>query len=104
MLACCLALLGGVCAAADWSREVMYFVLIDRFADGDPTNNQGVDRRNPGGWHGGDLKGLTQQLDELRALGVTALWINPVQLQQAKSMTTQAAKAKWFTHKNFHNY
>ncbi len=104
MLACCLALLGGVCAAADWSREVMYFVLIDRFADGDPTNNQGVDRRNPGGWHGGDLKGLTQQLDELRDLGVTALWINPVQLQQARGMTAQAAGAEWFTHEGFHGY
>lgn len=104
MAACCLALLAPLQAAADWSREVMYFVLIDRFADGDPGNNQGVDRRNPGGWHGGDLKGLTQQLDELRDLGVTALWINPVQLQQARGMTAQAAGAEWFTHEGFHGY
>ncbi|MBX3638727.1 MAG: hypothetical protein KF683_25420, partial [Rubrivivax sp.] len=67
-----------------WADEILYFVLIDRFADGDPGNNRGVDRRNPGGWHGGDLKGLTQQLDELKDLGVTALWINPVQLQQSR--------------------
>lgn len=103
-LAGALALLGSAAAAADWSREVLYFVLVDRFADGDPGNNQGVDRRNPGGWHGGDLKGLTQQLDELRELGVTALWINPVQLQQSKGMTAQGLGADWFMHEGFHGY
>jgi glycosidase len=91
-------------APSDWSREVLYFVLIDRFADGDPTNNKGVDRRNPGGWHGGDLKGLTQQLDELKDLGVTALWINPVQLQQARGMPAQAQGTPSFTHEGFHGY
>lgn len=90
--------------AADWSREVLYFVLVDRFADGDPSNNRGVDRRNPGGWHGGDLKGLTAQLDELKDLGITALWINPVQLQQAKGMPAQAAGMPSFTHEGFHGY
>jgi glycosidase len=104
-LAAALAAAGPTAAQQrSWADEVMYFVLIDRFADGDPTNNQGVDRRNPGGWHGGDLKGLTQQLDELRDLGVTALWINPVQLQQARGMTAQAAGAEWFTHEGFHGY
>jgi glycosidase len=90
--------------AADWSREVLYFVLIDRFADGDPSNNRGVDRRNPGGWHGGDLKGLTQQLDELKDLGITALWINPVQLQQMRGMPAQAPGASNFIHEGFHGY
>lgn len=99
-----LLLIGPAASAADWSREVLYFVLVDRFADGDATNNQGVDRRNPGGWHGGDLKGLTQQLDELRDLGVTALWINPVQLQQSKGMTAQGLGADWFMHEGFHGY
>ena len=93
-----------VAAAGDWSREVLYFVLIDRFADGDPSNNRGVDRGNPGGWHGGDLKGLTQQLDELKDLGVTALWINPVQQQQARGMPAQAAGVPSFTHEGFHGY
>ena len=87
-----------------WADEVLYFVLVDRFADGDPANNRGVDRRNPGGWHGGDLKGLTAQLDELVELGVTALWINPVQLQQARGMPAQAAQAGSFTHEPFHGY
>ena len=74
-----------------WGDEVLYFVLIDRFADGDPNNNPRVDLRNPGGWHGGDLKGLTQQLDELKDLGITALWINPVQQQQPRGEMAQAA-------------
>ena len=90
-----------------WGDEILYFVLIDRFADGDPTNNQRVDRRNPGGWHGGDLKGLTQQLDELKDLGVTALWINPVQLQQAHGQMAQAPAKMGlpeFRHEGFHGY
>lgn len=91
-------------AAPGWGDEILYFVLVDRFADGDPGNNAGVDRRNPGGWHGGDLKGLAQQLDELKDLGVTALWINPVQLQQQRSMPAQAAGVGPFQHEAFHGY
>jgi alpha-amylase len=87
-----------------WADEILYFVLVDRFADGDPGNNRGVDRNNPGGWHGGDFKGLTQQLDELKDLGVTALWINPVQLQQARGMPAQAPGTREFTHEGFHGY
>lgn len=90
-----------------WADEVLYFVLVDRFADGDPGNNTRVQRRNPGGWHGGDLKGLTQQLGELQDLGVTALWINPVQLQQRTGMPAQAPAKMGipeFTHEAFHGY
>jgi alpha-amylase len=90
-----------------WAGEILYFVLIDRFADGDPTNNARVQRRNPGGYHGGDLKGLTQQLDELADLGVTALWINPVQLQMDRGMPAQAPPAlrlPEFNHWGFHGY
>ena len=94
----------GAPASRSWADEVLYFVLIDRFADGDPGNNAGVDRVNPGGWHGGDLKGLTQQLDELRDLGVTALWINPVQLQQKRGMPAQAPGVPSFRHEGFHGY
>jgi alpha-amylase len=94
-------------AARDWSGEILYFVLIDRFADGDATNNLRVDRRNPGGYHGGDLKGLTQQLDELADLGVTALWINPVQLQMDQGVPASAPahlRLPEFTHWGFHGY
>jgi alpha-amylase len=61
-----------------WADEVLYFVLVDRFVDGDPANNRNVDRAAKGAFHGGDLKGLTENLDEIVSLGVTAIWINPL--------------------------
>jgi alpha-amylase len=61
-----------------WQDSVLYFVLLDRFADGDPSNNFDVDRAAKGAFHGGDLKGLIAQLDAIADLGVTALSINPV--------------------------
>jgi glycosidase len=62
----------------DWSDAIVYFVMLDRYADGDRDNNAKVDRSNPGGWHGGDLVGLAEQLDEIASLGATAIWITPV--------------------------
>jgi len=94
-------------ASSDWSDDVVYFVLIDRFADGDSANDRGVERRNPGGFHGGDLRGLTQQLDELADLGVTALWINPVQKQIAQCPYANAPAKLGipeFRHCGFHGY
>lgn len=94
-------------AAPDWSAEIVYFVLVDRFADGDPANNARVERGNPGGYHGGDLKGLTEQLDELEDLGVTALWISPVQRQMTEGLYAQAPpklKIPEFKHWGFHGY
>ncbi len=105
LLLCCLS--PAVSAAADWSNDVLYFVLIDRFADGDISNDRGVERSNPGGFHGGDLKGLTEHLDEIADLGVTALWINPVQKQISQSFYA-SAPAKLgipeFRHFGFHGY
>jgi len=65
----------------DWSDAVLYFVIVDRFADGSGANDTNVDRANPGGFHGGDLVGLTAQLDEIASLGATAIWITPVPRQ-----------------------
>src|SRR5207248_11576006 len=79
-------LLAGLLAAAaaapkparPWSDDILYFVLVDRFADGDPTNDANVDRKAKGAFHGGDLKGLIANLDEIASLGVTAIWVNPL--------------------------
>ncbi|MBI4808289.1 MAG: alpha-amylase [Nitrosomonadales bacterium] len=95
------------CASSDWSDDVVYFVLIDRYADGDSANNRGVERSNPGGFHGGDLKGLTQRLDDLADLGITALWINPVQKQIPQSFYANAPAKLGipeFRHFGFHGY
>ncbi|NOY26802.1 MAG: hypothetical protein GXP62_13095 [Oligoflexia bacterium] len=63
--------------------DLIYFVLVDRFANGDPTNDQAspgpaVDVDDPQGWHGGDLRGVINHLDELARLGVNTVWLSPV--------------------------
>lgn len=72
-------------SAAD---EVIYFVLPDRFENGDSSNDQGglkgdrlktgFDPADKGFYHGGDLKGLKARLPYLQDLGITALWIAPI--------------------------
>lgn len=93
--------------ASKWGNEILYFVLIDRYADGDQSNNERVESHNPGGYHGGDLKGLAAQLDELADLGITAIWINPVQKQMPRGLYAQAPGRLGipeFTHWGFHGY
>lgn len=65
--------------------DVLYLIMPDRFANGDPTNDQipmrteyKVDRNDPNARHGGDLKGISDRLGYLADLGVTAIWLNPV--------------------------
>jgi alpha-amylase len=62
----------------DWRDEVIYQLLVDRFANGDPGNDYGVDLTAMGKYHGGDWKGVEDQLDYLEGLGVTTLWISPI--------------------------
>ncbi|HUQ01858.1 MAG TPA: alpha-amylase family glycosyl hydrolase [Kofleriaceae bacterium] len=65
-------------AGDDWRDEVIYQIVVDRFANGDPNNDINVAPSIPGRYHGGDWQGIIDQLDYLEALGVTALWISPV--------------------------
>jgi neopullulanase len=65
------------------SRDVLYLIMPDRFADGDPSNNHPAqspqfDRSNPHAYHGGNLKGVIDHLDYLQQLGVTAVWLTPI--------------------------
>jgi len=66
-------------------KDVLYLIMPDRFANGDPSNDvmdgYQVDRRG-GGRHGGDLKGIVDHLDYIDDLGVTAIWLNPVQFNK----------------------
>jgi neopullulanase len=64
--------------------DVIYLIMTDRFADGDPSNNapkdsppEANDRNNPRGFHGGDLRGVINQLPYLKELGITAIWLTP---------------------------
>ena len=67
------------------NADVLYMLMPDRFADGDPNNNDikglnayKTDRSQPSLRHGGDLEGIRQHLDYFKKLGVTALWFTPV--------------------------
>lgn len=68
------------------AADVLYMVMPDRFANGDPSindvsslrNRVKVDRKNPNTRHGGDLKGIADHVDYLDTLGITAVWLNPV--------------------------
>ncbi|WP_396595252.1 alpha-amylase family glycosyl hydrolase [Brevundimonas sp. R86498] len=68
--------------------EVIYFLLPDRFANGDPSNDtgsiaggrldHGFDPAHEGFYHGGDLAGVTRRLDYIQGLGATAIWLAPI--------------------------
>lgn len=65
-------------------QDVIYLVMPDRFANGDPSNDtvkglrDGLARREPFGRHGGDLQGIIDHLDYVAGMGFTQLWLNPV--------------------------
>ncbi|MCL6611522.1 MAG: hypothetical protein K6T66_08285 [Peptococcaceae bacterium] len=60
--------------------DIIYFIVTDRFHDGDPDNNFRVDKTDPRRYHGGDFPGIRQKIPYLKHLGITALWITPVYL------------------------
>lgn len=73
------------------SGDVLYLIMPDRFSNGDPSNDvvsgmleSKVDRTDPFARHGGDLKGIENHLDYLSGLGVTSVWLNPVQENDMK--------------------
>jgi alpha-amylase len=82
---------------SSWDEAVLYFVVLDRFADGDPKNNAQVDASAKGAFHGGDLAGLTAQLDEIASLGATAIWITPV-VKNIPGYVTGAGFPDWGYH------
>ena len=80
-----------------WPDAVLYFVVLDRFANGNRANDAEVDVNAKGTFHGGDLAGLTEHLDEIASLGVTALWITPV-VDNIDSFVTGAGFPDWGYH------
>lgn len=67
----------------DWDESVIYFMVTDRFFDGNESNNaangpQTYGKDNAGLYHGGDFAGITQKLDYLEDLGINTIWITPI--------------------------
>ncbi|WED24500.1 alpha-amylase [Vibrio sp. JC009] len=67
----------------DWRNANIYFVMVDRFNNGDKTNDTSYGRQKDGKdevgtFHGGDLKGVIEKLDYIKSLGTDAIWLSPI--------------------------
>lgn len=61
-----------------WKPNGVYFVMVDRFENGDPSNDGVVDMNDPQAFHGGDLAGLIKRLDWIQSLGFDTVWLSPI--------------------------
>ncbi len=89
------------------STDRVYFVMLDRFANGNPANDSGgylggplqsgFDPSNNGFFHGGDIDGLISKIPYIKSLGFTAIWITPVvrQLPVAADGSSAAYHGYW---------
>ncbi|MFI6446550.1 pullulanase-type alpha-1,6-glucosidase [Kitasatospora sp. NPDC050543] len=97
------AALAATAGRHDLTREQFYFVLPDRFANGEGGNDtggitgtrldNGLDPADKGFYHGGDLPGLIQRLDYIQNLGTTAIWLAPIFKNKPVQGTGDAASA-----------
>ena len=92
-------------ASPDWRDQVIYMLFIDRFDDGDPSNNdQGYGEyapEKPTHFSGGDLQGVIDRVGYMKDLGVTAVWISPPVANQWWSTPYQAAGWHGYWAENF---
>lgn len=89
LLSVLLLLLSSVVALSDvltqykggWADKVLYMIMIDRFNDGDPSNNNQAkveyDPRDGAKYSGGDLKGIIDKIGYIKGLGIDGIWITP---------------------------
>jgi len=82
----------------EFRQETIYFIVVDRFFDGDPNNSEGPnpelydpEEKDWGKYWGGDLQGIIDKLDYLKNMGVTALWLTPLFEQVEDLFVGQAA-------------
>lgn len=94
----------------DYQKDVIYFLFVDRFSDGDSTNNAGLNpaqydstKTNWKKYWGGDLQGVNNKLDYLRNLGINSIWVTP--LVEAIDTPTNAGDSPYHGYwgKNYFN-
>lgn len=92
----------------DWDEAVVYFMMTDRFFDGNESNNtaSGADTygANPGLYHGGDFAGVTAKLDYLQDLGVNTIWLTPIVKNIAGVTVTDEGKEDVPYNAAYHGY
>jgi len=91
----------------EFRQETIYFIVVDRFHDGDPNNNLGenddlydASRQDWGRYWGGDLQGVINKLDYLQTMGVTAVWLTPL-FEQIDYLSFGAAAIHGYWAKDF---
>jgi cyclomaltodextrin glucanotransferase len=93
--------------AIEFRQETIYFIIVDRFYDGNKSNNPGPNpqlydpsRQSWGKYWGGDIQGIIEKLDYLKNLGVTAIWISPL-FEQVESLQFENAPMHGYWTKDF---
>ena len=91
----------------EFRQETIYFIVVDRFNDGDTENSEGEnselydrDREQWGKYWGGDLQGIIDKLDYLKNLGVTAVWLTPL-FEQVEGLFVESAAIHGYWTKDF---
>ncbi|MBM7693994.1 alpha-amylase [Peribacillus deserti] len=62
----------------EWRDENIYFLMVDRFKNGDTQNDYKVNVKDPKSYNGGDFTGIIQELDYIKDMGFTSIWLTPV--------------------------
>ncbi len=91
----------------EFRQETIYFIVVDRFYDGDPDNSEGPNpelydpsHQDWGKYWGGDIQGIIEKLDYLKNLGVTALWLTPL-FEQVEALFVEQAAIHGYWTKDF---
>ncbi|SDB32245.1 pullulanase, extracellular [Streptococcus henryi] len=88
----------------DWDEQVIYFMLTDRFYNGDTSNDNPYNQdyagavNQEGVYKGGDFKGVTEKLDYLKDLGVTSIWVTPIVENVPQNVSTDSGKEYYAYH------
>ena len=91
----------------EFRQETIYFLIVDRFSDGDESNNAGPNialydptQQKWGRYWGGDIQGIIDKLDYLKGMGVTAIWISPL-FEQVEDLQFESAAMHGYWTKDF---